>query len=209
MKKIKTSLLILLLPMTILWGCGQEKSEWEERNLFLMRDQNDEHGTNLTNQLLEFYSIDSGKYQELAVLDAKTQMFLDSLDQLTDEFVMATGGIDENGNYVDYTSRGLVWSYVLKNDTDVRLLEWINSYSDYAKKQGVVPKNLAIIPSEHRYFKYNPDTKDLTFAVFHFKDSNLIETLMGIELLKSRVLYTESLILNAIHLKVMAEKTER
>ncbi|WPP53138.1 type IX secretion system motor protein PorM/GldM [Catalinimonas niigatensis] len=155
---------------------------------------------------------DAGNRKEdVAVLEkarevrAKTNQVLNALDSLKEEFVVVTGGVEEDGTYVGGKSEDEIADIMVRQGKGEELKKALNTYASYlASATGTEVAPIALDAIENPVFKDNPEQNMKTFSEITFQNTPMVAGLASLSQLKNEVLSRETIALDHLARQVGA-----
>jgi len=123
------------------------------------------------------------------------------LEETRVAIIMNTGGVDfEKQQYMGVYRTDIINNFFLgenRNGEGYKIQHELNKFSKL-----IYSYPIALDGLEDPLFMNNPDKKDLDFAQLAFKDKNLLQALIALNLYMSQVEYLENTLITAYLLKV-------
>lgn len=194
---MKLRSLIAILAVTCL-SCTSKKFEYKriDLNNFLVDISLWDYAKNF-DQL----QLDSTNHSEILALHKSTREVLNFIDNLEQELINTSGGLNENGAYVNPESIEPVQSVIFDKQMGIALKSELDKYSSILKSYGLKSSSLAMDPPKHKFLRHDPYVGNNTFEQLHFENTNLYESIQALKMYTNRILLNESLTINLILLK--------
>ncbi len=120
------------------------------------------------------------------------KQLLDYMDLIEDLMIDSSGGVNENGIYINPQDKRPTRLFFLEegewNHLGVRLEESLRAYRIIL---GGTSESLVLEPRDHAIFKYNPYFKGMAFKELYFQDLTLVEALERLNFIKLDILQLE------------------
>jgi len=149
--------------------------------------------------------------EDVAVLEkarevrAKTNEVLNTLDALKEEFIVLTGGTDEDGTYKGSKSEDEIADLMVRQGKGEELKKILNGYAGYlSSTTGTEVSPIALDAIENPVFKDNPEQNMKSFSEITFQSTPMVAGLASLSQLKNEVLSRETLALDNLARKVGA-----
>ena len=155
---------------------------------------------------------DAGNREEdMAVLKkaqavrAQTSEILATLDNLKEEFVTVTGGLDEDGNYKGGKEEAKIAEMMIRGGRGQELKKELNGYTDYLSKTvGASFEPIALDAAENPVFKDDPEQNAKSFSEITFESTPMVAGRASLTQFKTEVLNREATALDALARQVGA-----
>jgi gliding motility-associated protein GldM len=143
--------------------------------------------------------------KEAQQVRAKTSEILGMLDELKEEFVVMTGGLDEDGNYKGGKEEAKIAELMIRGGRGEELKEQLNGYTSFLSKAvGKDFDKIALDASENPVFKDDPEQKSKSFSEITFESTPMVAGRASLTQFKTEVLNREAEALDALARKVGA-----
>ncbi|CAN5462979.1 gliding motility protein GldM [soil metagenome] len=124
---------------------------------------------------------------------AKTSEVLENLNQLKAQIIDITGGVDEDGNYVDVKDEDKLANLMINNKRGEELKQLLNDYSAFlTETTGRKFEDIALDAKDNKEFRDNPDQKRKSFSELTFGNTPMAAGLASISQLQTEVVSRES-----------------
>ncbi len=136
---------------------------------------------------------------------AKTSEVLASLDNLKEEFVTVTGGLDEDGNYKGGKEEAKIAEMMITGGGGEKLKKELNGYTSFlATTVGAKFEPIALDASENPVFQNDPEQKAKSFSEITFQSTPMVAGRASLTQFKTEVLNREAEALDALARQVGA-----
>ena len=136
---------------------------------------------------------------------AQTSQVVTQLDELKDQFVTLTGGVDEDGKYAGIKNEEKIATLMIHEKKGEELKSTLNGYADYlSKTTGQKVSPIALDGRENPVFKNDPDQAKKNFSEITFQNTPMVAGLASLSQLKTEVLNREAAALDLLAQQVGA-----
>ena len=136
---------------------------------------------------------------------AKTSEVLSMLDNLKEEFVTVTGGLDEDGNYKGGKEEEAIAQMMITQGRGEELKQQLNGYTSFLSSQvGGSFEPIALDASENPVFKDDPEQRAKSFSEITFESTPMVAGRASLTQFKTEVLNREAAALDALARQVGA-----
>jgi len=203
---VLTALLALQVSNTVL-----EKFIFIDRSLEQSADGSKTQNAGTVDRIRTAVEEAGNREEDVAVLDKarevreQTNQILAELDALKEEFVVMTGGTDEDGTYKGGKSEDEVANLMVRQGKGEELKKSLNGYAAYLTEvTGNEVSPIALDAKENPVFKDNPDQKMKSFSELTFQNTPMVAGLASLSQLKNEVLSRETVALDYLARQVGA-----
>lgn len=203
---VLTALLALQVSNTVL-----EKFIFIDNSLEQSADGAKSQNSNTVDRIQSAVEDAGNRKEDVAVLEkarevrAKTNQVLNTLDSLKNEFVVVTGGVEEDGTYKGGKSEDEIADLMVRQGKGEELKKALNGYASYLASttgQDVAP--IALDAVENPVFKDNPEQNMKSFSEITFQNTPMVAGLASLSQLKNEVLSRETIALDRLARQVGA-----
>ena len=136
---------------------------------------------------------------------AKTSEVLSMLDNLKEEFVTVTGGLDEDGNYKGGKEEEKIAQMMITQGRGEELKKELNGYTSFLSNTvGASFEPIALDASENPVFRDNPEQNTKSFSEITFESTPMVAGRASLTQFKTEVLNREATALDALARQVGA-----
>ncbi len=148
---------------------------------------------------------DAAVLEKAREVRAKTAQVLNALDSLKNQFVVLTGGTDEDGTYKGGKSEDEIADLMIRQGKGEELKKALNGYASYlGGTTGTDVRPIALDAVENPVFKDDPEQNMKTFSEITFQNTPMVAGLASLSQLKNEVLSRETVALDNLARKVGA-----
>jgi len=203
---VLTALLALQVSNTVL-----EKFIFIDNSLEQSADGAKNQNANTVDRIRSAVEDAGNRKEDVAVLErarevrTQTNKVLNTLDSLKEEFVVMTGGVDEDGTYKGGKSEDEIADLMVRQGKGEELKKALNNYAAYLKETtGMDIAPIALDAIENPVFKDNPEQNKKSFSEITFQNTPMVAGLASLSQLKNEVLSRETIALDHLARQVGA-----
>ncbi|MCV9386990.1 hypothetical protein [Reichenbachiella ulvae] len=156
------------------------------------------HEKNSVTQLMTILEADTLNSIRISALHESTLETLKFIDNLRKQLISYTGGVDENGNYINPKSAEPVREFMITQQNASELKTKIEAYSNLLSEYGLANSQIIVDPTTDPWLSNDPKMKGSTFGSIHFGNSNLVEAITAFDIYSTRIRLMESTTINII-----------
>jgi gliding motility-associated protein GldM len=203
---VLTALLALQVSNTVL-----EKFIFIDNSLEQSADGSKIQNANTVERIKSAVEESGNRKEDVAVLEkarevrAQTNKVLNELDSLKNQFVVLTGGTDEDGTYKGGKSEDEIADLMVRQGKGAELKKALNGYAAYLTEvTGAQVAPIALDAIENPVFKDNPEQNMKSFSEITFQSTPMVAGLASLSQLKNEVLSRETIALDNLARQVGA-----